>query len=379
MYFEVMKKIPLYCTLFLLLITSSIAHSQTVLCARKTNGIITLRNKKCTSKETKISKLSQLKGETGSAGTNGTNGTDGDIKVWGDGSAGSVTFSSSYSDSNPQFTNITFESGSAFASGAVIRATGTCTINGAISIENSGFGGRYETITATTLSPATRLSTTGVSFTNAGFGEFGTNANTLSAGRFGIGLSPAELTSLKITSGHSSGGAGGPGYLASAGAAGGAFALYCKLGIVINASGSITANGGSSAGAVGGGGGGAGGFIFLASSGSIVNSGTISANGGDGGASSTRIGAGGGGSGGVVRAIAPVITIGTTSVTGGTAGSNLSPVTSSPRVGGSGGGGFGGDGGLGGAVSSDNMAFPAGSGASGAVITTIADPTSLIF
>jgi hypothetical protein len=381
-----MKKILIAVSFISICFSYQPANAQTVICSKNSNGAVTLRSKRCSRGETRIRNISQLKGETGAAGangangtngTNGTNGVDGGIKVWGDGSAGALTLSTGFSGDNTQFTDVTIEAGSFISSGTTIRATGTCTINGALIIDSSGFGGRYETISSSTLSPATRISSTGVAFTNPGFGEFGGSTNTLQSGRPGVGLVQSELNALtKVLSGHSSGGAGGPAYQASGGTAGGAVAFYCRLGIIINASGSITANGGGSNGF--GGGGGAGGLIVLASLGSIVNNGTISANGGNGGASSATIGTGGGGGGGLIRMLAPVITSGTTSVAGGFAGSNATAVTANPRIGGSGGGGFAADGGAGGSVLNDNTASAASGGAAGLVITTIVDPTSLL-
>ncbi len=130
-----------------------------------------------------------------------------------------------------------------------------------------------------------------------------------------------------------------------------------------------------------GSGGGAGGLIVLASSNSIVNSGSLIANGGDGGASNDYVGFGGGGAGGIIVLAAPSITEGTLSVEGGNTGAATAPgtIAQSPRAGGGGGGAFGGSGGAGARVTVANALVQDGSSAqAGHTVTIETDPTALL-
>lgn len=318
-------------------------------------------------------------GPQGPAGTNGSNGADGALRVWGDGSAGDLTFSSTdfLSPSNPQYEDIVIQAGTTAVvySGTTIRATGTCTIHGTISVDFGAGGGRLGAYTVTSLAPGSVDANKGLSFRGPGVGEFGTNANNLAGGTNGLGIIEGEARSMARLTANSYGSGGGAANGFSGGLGGGGIALYCRGGITVSASGAVAANGGNSSA---GGGGGAGGLVVLASETSVVNAGTISANGGDGGASDATFGAGGGGGGGVVFLMAPSITQGTVSVVGGSAGANTTDVTSNPRRGGSGGGAFGGNGGSGGGVLSNDTASAAASGSAGIVLQTTADPTSLI-
>jgi hypothetical protein len=165
------------------------------------------------------------------------------------------------------------------------------------------------------------------------------------------------------------------------GLGGGAIAIYA--GGAVSISGSIHADGG------GAGidsdsqsdGGGAGGIIVIASKTSIDNSGTLSAEGGTGNAyaaeSSSTYSAGGGGGGGIIHLLSPINTAGTTVVTGGVAGSG----STSSGYGGGGGGACGGNGGAGTINNGNNstvISSPA-AGSSGNVFTdTVTDPATLI-
>ena len=80
-------------------------------------------------------------GANGSDGMNGSDGADGQLRIYGDGTAGTVTISTDTDwtatpppNDNYQFTNLTVAAGATLAvfSGTVIRCTGTCTINGTI-------------------------------------------------------------------------------------------------------------------------------------------------------------------------------------------------------------------------------------------------------
>ena len=159
------------------------------------------------------------------------------------------------------------------------------------------------------------------------------------------------------------------------GGGGGSITILAKNGIVIGATGRISASG-SNAGL--GGGGGAGGFIILASQGSIQNNGQIFAFGGNGGNASTFQGNGGGGSGGVVHMLAPSIVGGTVYVSGGQGAANEETISQNIRIGGGGGGALAGLGGAGANVAAGtSTATAANPGDSGFFVQSLVDPTAL--
>lgn len=126
------------------------------------------------------------------------------------------------------------------------------------------------------------------------------------------------------------------------------------------------------------GGGDAGEIIILASKESVLNgaTGSLEADGGVGSASNAFRASGGGG--GLIHIIAPVINMaGSTSVLGGAAGDSSVNVTNSTRSGGGAGGAMVGAGGAGGTVATNNTISGTTAGASGLVIQTLTDPTSL--
>ncbi|HUN81327.1 MAG TPA: hypothetical protein VMV81_07430, partial [Phycisphaerae bacterium] len=88
--------------------------------------------------------------------------------------------------------------------------------------------------------------------------------------------------------------------------------------------------------------------------------------------------ASGGGGGGIIHFLAPSITVGTTSVLGGTKGATGPNLSTNPRTAGAGGGACGGNGGIGDSTS-DGMT-PLGNqqdGFAGQVLSTLVDPTAL--
>ena len=319
-------------------------------------------------------------GTNGANGTNGAPGEDGAVRVWGDGSAGNyvVSTSRSYGETNPQFINFEVQTGQSLAvvSGTTIRAMGTCTINGEITVYSGAAGGRVTEPSATTLAPSRLPANRGLAYRSPAPGEYGTNVDVVPGGVGGQGLTNAEARTLTRLIGVSfgSGGEAGAGSVAG-GSGGGGIALYCKGGIEIGAAGQIRAAGGNGSS---GSGGGAGGLIILASETSVVNSGSIQAAGGRGGNSLVSCAAGGGGGGGIIHVLAPSITIGTTNVSGGSGGNSSTSTSSSSRFGGAGGGGFGGDGGTGSTVLADNTPTAASSGTDGFVVQSLLDPTSLL-
>ncbi len=206
-------------------------------------------------------------GATGPTGAAGQTGPTGPGALWGDGSDGALTVSSSvnWTSSPPsgtvQYTSITVNSGVTLTvpSGLVLRSTGAVTINGAIAVATNP-------VTASqgiASSPATDSG-------NAANGTGGTAVN-------------AFLGKLMVNPGAQAGGYGGCGTAANAGPGGGSVVILAQGALSIGASGSVTASrgdgipGGASADSGGGGG---GGVIVLASKTSIANGGTVAVQGG---------------------------------------------------------------------------------------------------
>lgn len=70
---------------------SAQAASGTVICKKKSNGTITLRSRRCTSSEAKVTNISGLTGATGPQGSVGATGADGSLRIYGDGSSGALS------------------------------------------------------------------------------------------------------------------------------------------------------------------------------------------------------------------------------------------------------------------------------------------------
>jgi len=339
-------------------------------------------------------------GPTGATGSAGVAGADGALRVWGDGSGGALNITSASPvalDTTLQFTNIMIAAGAnaTVPDGAILRCTGTATINGTISVRPGEGAGIISISDGIATAPAgkggseraagapavIRGSSLGSLATGGagGFSELVTNRH--------LGLRPRP---------GSGGGAGHGGYnffdpsspstLGSRG--GGAFGIYCRQGIVLGASGVIAANGeagGESSGlSIGGTGGGAGGFILLASSGSINSlGGTVQALGGDGGdpvGTPPLSAAGGGGAGGFIYLIAPSISAIVTQVSGGSGGAATpaNTFTGASYAGGGGGGAIVSRAGDGGAVATDLSSSAGSAGESGVSTEVYADPTALL-
>lgn len=315
-------------------------------------------------------------GAQGPQGAQGPAGEDGSIRIYGDGSAGSLSVSGSttLNAANLQYSDITIEPGGTLTlpSGTILRVSGSFVNQGTITVNTFSAGGRTHTVDTSMLAVPFRPALPGVARSPAMNGSYGTSAGIQSGGLGGNGLLEAHAARL-LAPGLSGGGGGGAGF--SEGGAGGGALVILARGSLEN-SGIINADG-SDGGASGGGGGG-GGIIILASETSISNTGNINANGGNGGARTTLTGPGGGGGGGVVHFIAPAIpNSGTVSTGPGTGSSGGTGVTGTPRSAGGGGGASGGAGGSGGDVFTDNSASAGVAGSSGWVIETLADPTSL--
>ena len=307
----------------------------------------------------------------------------GGVSIYGDGSDGSQSYSNANWTTSTsltlQFQNLTLTGNQTIPSGLVIRATGTVSIQGNITVAAGPSPLSDSIIYSQSDAPkgvATILPWLSVD------SSFDVTANG--------GVAPTVQVAGHILNPGQDGGSATPGYVdpqlaeAAGGAGGGTLVIRAAGGITIASGGSISANGGagslddSDAVSTGGGG---GGVIILASKTSITNSGSISAQGGAGGAGddSTLTAASGGGGGGIVHLLAPSgqITEGTVSVSGGALGS---PAPVDNGVGGSGGGGAsGGNGGSGGVTSGsygDNTKGTAG--ATGLIILSqVADPATL--
>jgi hypothetical protein len=326
-------------------------------------------------------------GATGATGATGPQGPEGDLRIYGDGSAGPLTIASGFNDlyvqvatnHNLQFTDLTINSGALLVpSGTVIRCTGTFTNNGAIYVDYvQATGGSSYNFDVTNLTPTKftyRPPGAGVSGCTAEGGTFGLWTDVLTHGRGANGMTADEARAILMPG--VVGGGGGAGTLASGGAGGGTFVVLART-AVING-GQISANAGNTFG--GGGGGAGGGVIVLASPGRVSNLGTISAKGGDGGGSDAGGGAGGGGGGGIVHLLSPNITSGTVSVSGGAAGTHYAQVNQNPRAAGGGGGACGGAGGDGGDIPAGAAVTPGAAlpGGSGYLLLTQTDPTLLL-
>jgi hypothetical protein len=318
-------------------------------------------------------------GPTGATGPTGPTGADGQLRIYGDGSAGklSVTATSSLltlvPSGNLQFTDVTIDAGVDLAvpSGTCIRCTGTFTNNGAVLVnigEVSGGQGNGA----------------GVALLSAGNGVSGPSLNLVPGGPGGVGLLADEARLFLVITPHAGGAGGGrfednplPG-----GAGGGEVVVLARGGIVNSATGVIRADAENAAFA--GTAGGAGGIIILASPASVANAGLLSARGGNGmdAAGTYNIAPGGGGGGGIVHLISPSIPAagGTVDVAGGTGGAGATG-TSGTRYSGAGGGACGGNGGYGGEAYGAPGTFlgAAGNGNAGHSLETVEDPTALFW
>lgn len=322
-------------------------------------------------------------GTNGSNGSNGADGADGSLRIYGDGSAGSksVTSSETLADSNLQYSSFSVASGHTLTvpSGTVIRSSGTCNIEGTISVGFGAHGGRLEGPLAATNTHHLALSLPGAGHAtlaaqspevNQGgaydiFGGFG--------GR-GVG---SEFAARQIRfPGINAGGGGASAYKEAGTRGGGSLVLLCKQAINISATGSILANGDS---VTPEGGGGAGGIIILASPVSIISLGLMEAKGSPGGDSTVNVAPSGGGGGGIIHILSPSAVIGNTDVAGGTGGIYGTAISATLKSGGAGGGACGGDGGNGSDIGTSPIysSANAGDGNPGYAITTLADPTSL--
>jgi hypothetical protein len=326
-----------------------------------------------------------IAGLNGLDGTNGVDGADGQLRIYGDGSAGALTVATGmdavlYTDLavnfNLQFTDLVIENGAKLVvpSGTVMRCTGTFTNHGSVVVmqsSNSAGAGYFVSGTDGAYGPPS----VSVGGSVAGAGELGDNTESRGGGRRGDGVSIAEARSI-LFPGLIGGGGGAGGVSTGGGAGGGTLVVLAQSAILIGATGEMTADGGDGGAGSGGGG---GGIIVLASPTSIVNDGSLNARGGDGGQSGNFDGAGGGGGGGIVHLLSPNVTEGLSFVTPGDPGAvgGAGSVMGASRAGGGGGGSCGGHGGTGGEVAATGTPSAAQAAASGFAISTAVNPTAL--
>lgn len=348
-----------------------------VLCAKTKGGEVTGALKiraACKRKEQQVDLASF--GAVGPTGPAGTPGADGQLRIYGDGSAGARTVAADATlddDANHQYTQLTIEAGATLTipSGTVIRCTGGFTNSGTI-IVGTGTTGASSNIQLNDIENNYVQPGPGAAPGLAGRGGVSPAGSFASGGRPPIGLSAGQARSI-LRPGVNAGG-GGAGGTFSGGNGGGGLTVLA-MGPIQN-DGTLHADGADSPT---GGGGGAGGIVVLASKERVENSGVITAKGGVGGGNGTSDGTGGGGGGGIVHLLAPTIDdSGSASADGGSAGTLTgTTATGTLRGGGGSGGACGGGGGSGGNLAASNAASPAQPGGAGHVLQTRADPTAL--
>jgi hypothetical protein len=335
-------------------------------------------------------------GPQGDVGPTGAQGADGQLRIYGDGTAGPLVVAAPggdldaivAADGNMNYTDVTIDAGGVLTvpSGTVIRCTGTFTNNGTILVGPGARGATGFTasasVPANVLVPRYRAAGVGLSGVPAGQAEI-VDLNEPAAGGASndTPMTPLQARAVVHPGVAPAGGGGGSisntdGY---GGEGGGSLVVLCRTAIVNGVSGAIVLNG-NPGGTMGGGGGG-GGVLVLASPGSITNDGALAADGGIGGDSAQNAGAGGGGGGGIVHTITPagVVDSGFITASPGAPGISGAPasVSDAIRSGGGAGGDGAGDGGDGGGVSAADDPLPAESGTVGHVLDTQADPTPL--
>ncbi len=327
-------------------------------------------------------------GATGPVGATGPAGADGQLRIYGNGSAGAETVASNLgllfvdvaADGNAQFSDLTIDVGAALfvQSGTVIRCTGKFINNGTVIVGQHARGGRFNSqFNANSYLYSVTNANPGITALAAGNGEIGTNTIAASGGLGGGTFSREQAVSLSYP-GPPGGGGGGTAFGGGGepGTGGGTVVILAAGGIENN--GTLRAIGTDGSTSAGGGG---GGIIILASPAYFTNSGVISATGGNGGIyNSGSSASGGGGGGGLVKVISPTITnTGTVNVAPGlgSSGAPSGTLVGNPRGGGGGGGGSIGYGGSGGSVNSNGSSTASLPGGAGAFLALNQDPTSL--
>ena len=351
----------------------------------------------CASGFLEVVDTSSLTGPQGAAGTTGATGTagaEGAAGVYGDATLGDVVVPNGDSIlQNGMYNDFTIESGSTVTaqSGTVIRATGTCTINGTVNVSTFAAGGIVLSPVSDTRRLASRDPHPGQAKSVPTTGEVlgSTSPATALNGTGGLGFgSGTAYDSARnlIRPGNLGGGGGGSAFLlgsvsTSSNSGGGTIVFLCQNGITIGAAGFVNAIGaGAGADASGGGG---GGIVVLATPSNLDIQGTVDVRGGNGANANTSVAtaAGGGGGGGLIISLygGTLNASGTTVVTGGIGGTSAgAPAPSLPFVSGSGGGASYGNGGDGGGARSSSLTSRT-NGSPGGAIFFSEEPTKLFF
>ena len=156
-------------------------------------------------------------GNPGTPGSPGTPGADGQLRVYGDGSAGARTVAADenwvdplVAPTNFQFTDLTVVPGVTLTvpSGTVIRCTGTFTNSGTVKVLAAATGADRDGLDAGTIEASVRDANPGLGFSPAGSGEAGPATSTLTPGQGADAMSEATARQL-VRPGPLGGGGGG--------------------------------------------------------------------------------------------------------------------------------------------------------------------------
>ncbi|MBN1204067.1 MAG: collagen-like protein [Myxococcaceae bacterium] len=308
----------------------------------------------------------------GAQGPAGSPGASGALAIYGDGSAGTLNVAAGNTlnlalstdvdslpgKTNMQFTSINIAGDLIVPSGTVLRATGTVSVSGTITVA--------------------------VGAEDTGNGQPHPGVSRSAPGTIHGGLGLPLLTASRMTNpGPQGGGAGDRLFNITQGGEGGGSLVIVALGdVTVPVGGTIRANGNSGFDPtgttdIGGPGGGAGGIITIVTRGNLTVGGNILANGGKGGnglngntAGSNGAGGGGGGGGGIIHLISanPISVTVSPLANGGPAGTSSAGTTFTS---GGGGGACGGDGGDGGGILGTSPFTAAQAGQAGHVIRTV--------
>lgn len=321
-------------------------------------------------------------GPAGAQGDAGVDGADGQLRIYGDGSAGNLTVTADTDwtttpplGGNFQFQNVTINAGVVLTvdSGTTIRCLGTFTNNGTITVSSATLGGFAVVIDGVGLGRVLEAGPGAGSGRSAGRGVVTLSGSAALGGRGGDGLrrSAAQL----LLSPGLLGGSGGAGI---GGQGGGALRVFSRGALTNGVMGTISAVGTSPVTTTpGGGGGGGGGIVILASKTQVTQAGTINVSGGNGGAAGLYFAPGGGGGGGIVHLLAPSIgRPGQESTLGGQPGTGTGALSAATWIGGSGGGSCAGSGGFGADVATNGTFSGATAGGVGFVFESQFDPTA---
>lgn len=319
--------------------------------------------------------LTGATGAIGATGATGAQGAPGNLRIYGNGSAGAKSFTTSsvLTDDNTQYTNFTVASGVTVfvSSGAVIHCTGTFTNNGTITVAAQAVAGFVPST-----GPTFRNATPGAS-ASAAANTLPTSAAfpTIVGSEGGQGIEPISAAYI-LRPGPLGGGGGGGSQPGEGGNGGGTLTIICE-GQITN-TGTIQANGN---GAVNSAGGGGGGIIIIVSPVGLNNAfatSLITANGGNGGNSNANGAAGGGGGGGLIRYIGNGLGGNDASfqTNAGANGAKTIAPSNNPHTNGAGGGGMVGNGSAG--ATSDNS-FLTTPEAGAFIKTIVVDPSTLFY